>query len=154
MTWLEGPFWLMCGAVLAVVCLAGIAHAEPRTVLYGGSVYTGTPAAPWAQAVALEGNRVVAVGSDAELLAHLPPHAVRIALGGRVVIPGFNDAHVHVVVPEGDTLNTTDFIPGPGPTLTEVQALLAGGAAATPPGTWLFAFIGASMFDDPQATRR
>jgi predicted amidohydrolase YtcJ len=137
-----------------MVCLAaGGVEAAPRTVLYGGSVYTGTPAAPWAQAVAVEGNRIVAVGSDAELLDHLPPQAVRIALGGRVVIPGFNDAHVHVVVPEGDTLNTTDFIPGPGPTLAEVQALLAGGAAATPAGTWLFAFIGSNVFDDPQATR-
>jgi len=155
LAWLEAPFWLLCGAALAVICLAtGIAHAAPRTVLYGGSIYTGTPAAPWAQAVAIEDHRIVAVGSDAALLAHLPPGAVRIALGGRVVVPGFNDAHVHVVVPEGDYLNTTDFIPGPGPTLAQVQALLAGGAAATPPGSWLFAFIGASVFDDPQATRR
>src|SRR5262249_39202240 len=137
---LAAPRWLLSGAVLAMVCLAGIVQAAPRTVLYGGSVYTGTPAAPWAQAVAIEGNRIVAVGSDAELLDHLPPQARRIALGGRVVIPGFNDAHVHVVVPEGDYLNTTDFIPGPGPTLAEVQAPLAGGAAATPAGTWLFAF--------------
>lgn len=141
-------------AVFAIVALtAGIAGAAPRTVLYGGSVYTGVPSSPWAQAIAIEGDRIVAVGSDAELLDRVAPRTTRISLGGRVVIPGFNDAHVHVVIPEGNYLNTTDFTPGPGPTLSEVKALLAGGAAATPAGGWLFVFIGSNVFDDAQATR-
>jgi predicted amidohydrolase YtcJ len=129
------------------------AAAPPRTVLHGGRVFTGDPTSPWAHAIAIEGDHIVAVGSDAELLGNLPPGAVRIDLGGRLVIPGLNDAHVHVVVPEGSYLNAPDFIPGPGPTLGEVKTLLAAGAAATPPGTWLFAFIGSSIFDDHRATR-
>jgi predicted amidohydrolase YtcJ len=129
------------------------AAAPHRTVLHGGTVFTGDPAMPWAQAIAIEGDRVVAVGTSAGMLAAAPAGATRIDLGGRLVIPGINDAHVHVVVPEGDYLNAPDFIPGPGPTLAEVQALLAGGATATPAGTWLFAFIGSNIFDDPQATR-
>jgi predicted amidohydrolase YtcJ len=142
---------------LLIVCLAAgsfaTAHAAPpRTVLHGGTIFTGDPAAPWAQAIAIEGDRVVAVGSSADVLAQ-SGHAMRIDLGGRLVIPGINDAHVHVVVPEGDYANTPDFLPGPGPTLAEVQALLAGAAAATPDGTWLFVFIGTAIFDDPQATR-
>ena len=128
-------------------------HAAPaRTVLHNGSVFTGDPAAPWAEAIAIEGDHIVAVGRSAALLAQ--PATTRIDLGGRLVIPGINDAHVHVVIPEGDYVNTADFLPGPGPTLAEIQALLAGQAAATPEGTWLFGFIGTNIFDDPQATRR
>ena len=138
----------------AIVLSTGVARAAPdRTLLYGGSVFTGDPSAPWAQAILVEDDRVVAVGSSAELLGQLKPRSHRIDLGGRLVVPGLNDAHVHVVVPEGDYLNTPDFIPGPGPTLTDVKSLLAGGAAATPAGTWLFAFIGTNIFEDPNATR-
>jgi predicted amidohydrolase YtcJ len=129
-------------------------HAAPaRTVLHHGSVFTGDPAAPWAEAIAFEGDHIVAVGSSAALLAH-PGPTTRIDLGGRLVIPGVNDAHVHVVIPEGDYVNTADFLPGPGPTLAEMQSLLAARVAATPAGTWLFGFIGTNVFDDPQATRR
>lgn len=139
----------------AVVCTAIAvlpAHATPaRTVLHNGAIFTGDPAAPWADAVAFEGDRIVAVGRGAAVLGDAP--ATRIDLGGRLVIPGLNDAHVHVVIPEGDYINTADFLPGPGPTLAEVQSLLAARAAATPDGTWLFGFIGAAIFDDPQATR-
>ena len=128
-------------------------HAAPvRTVLHHGAVFTGDPAAPWAEAVAFEGDHIVAVGNSAALLAQ--PGTTRIDLGGRLVIPGINDAHVHVVIPEGDYVNTADFLPGPGPTLAEIQSLLAARAAATPDGTWLFGFIGTNIFDDPQATRR
>jgi predicted amidohydrolase YtcJ len=138
----------------AIILFTGAAAAEPaRTVLHGGSVYTGDPAAPWAEAIAIEGDRVVAVGTSASLLAGESARTTRIDLQGRLVIPGFNDAHVHVVVPEGAQLNSPDFIPGPGPTLHEVLGLLADGAAATPAGTWLFAFIGTNIFDDELATR-
>ena len=139
--------------IAAMFLTVGIAAAAPRIVLHGGTVFTGDPTSPWANAIAIEGDRVVAVGSDAELLGNLPQGAVHIDLGGRLVVPGLNDAHVHVVVPEGSYLNAPDFIPGPGPTLAEVKALLAAGAASTPPGTWLFAFIGSNIFDDDLATR-
>jgi predicted amidohydrolase YtcJ len=153
-------------ASIAVVVLTAAGYAAPtapatpiasaapaRTVLYGGTVFTGDPAHPWAEAVVIEGDHIVAVGSNTLLSSHRDPRTVRIDLGGRLVVPGLNDAHVHVVVPEGNYVNTTDFIPGPGPTLSEIKALLAAGAAATPPGTWQMAFIGSNIFDDPNATR-
>lgn len=139
---------------VTIAVTSGAAGAAPdRMVLHGGLVFTGDPSAPWAQAITIEGDRIVEVGRDADLLAHVPPHTTRIDLHGHLVVPGINDAHVHVVVPEGAYLNTPAFVPGPGPTLSEVQTLLAAGAAATPDGTWLFAFIGSNIFDDPQVTR-
>ena len=103
-----------------VLTVATAAAAPPRTVLHGGTVFTGDQTSPRASAIAIEGDRIVAVGSDAELLGNLPQGAVSIDLGGRLVVPGLNDAHVHVVVPEGSYLNAPDFIPGPGPTIGEV----------------------------------
>jgi len=145
---------VLVASVAAIVLCAAVARAAPdRTLLYGGPVFTGDPSSPWVQAILIEGDHVAAVGPSAELLDQLAPCATRIDLGGRLVVPGLNDAHVHVVVPEGDYLNTPDFLPGPGPSLAEVTSLLAGGAAATPDGTWLFAFIGTNLFEDPQATR-
>src|SRR5262249_18100505 len=130
------------------------AGAPPRAGLPGGTVSPADPTPRGPRATAMGGARVVGGAPSAAMLAGSPASATQIDLGGRLVIPGINDAHVHVVVPEGDYLNTVDFRPGPGPTLAEIQALVAGGVAATPEGTWLFAFIGSNIFDDPQATRR
>lgn len=125
---------------------SGAALAGPRTVLTNGTIFTGDPAAPWAHAIAIEDGRVVGLDRDADR-----GPATRIDLGGRLVVPGLNDAHVHIVVPEGQYLNSPAFLPGPGPSVAEVRQLLAG--ASGPGGTWLFAFIGTSFFEDPAATR-
>ena len=52
---------------------------------------------PTAQAVAVRGDRIVAVGSDADLDAWHGPQTHVIDAGGRLLLPGFNDAHVHFV---------------------------------------------------------
>ena len=142
-------------ACAAVVLLAGSAASAspPRTILHNGQIFTADPAHPWAQAVAIEGNRITDVGTDAQVLGCAHHGAVVYDLGGRTVIPGLNDAHVHVSVPAGVSLNTNGFLPGPGPTLSDVLALVAQGAATTPPGTWLFASVGTALLDDPGANR-
>ena len=52
--------------------------------------------APRAQAVAIAGNRIAAVGSDAEIAALATPSTRIIDAGGATVIPGFNEAHMHI----------------------------------------------------------
>ena len=145
------------GLLIPIVCLcasAGVAAAEPaRTILYHGDIFTADPDAPRAQAIAIEGERIVAVGRDDEVLALVTPGTRAIDLGGRTVVPGFNDAHVHVIVPQGVYVNSPAFVPGPGPTLAEMQALLAGAAAAQPPGTLLLGIVGTAVQDDPGAGR-
>jgi len=140
---------------LITIALSPSTHATPpdATLLVNGHIFTGDPSAPWAEAIATEGDIIAAVGSNAAVAELAPAHARVIDLGGRTVIPGFNDAHVHVAVPLGAYLNQPDFVPGPGPTTTEVLALLAGGAAALPPGTWLFVFVGNAISDDPAMER-
>lgn len=63
-------------------------------VLTGATVWTGAPGAP-ADAVALRGDRILAVGSEAEVREHAGARAEHLHLPGRLVLPGFQDAHVH-----------------------------------------------------------
>jgi predicted amidohydrolase YtcJ len=68
-------------------------HAD--TILVGGKIWTGNPEQPEAQSLAIVDGKVAAVGSDAELQRWAGPSTNVIALQGRRVVPGFNDAHVH-----------------------------------------------------------
>jgi len=68
----------------------------PDLVLAGGVVYTVDAERPSAEAVAITGSRISAVGSDAEIRALAGPATRVIELNGAFVAPGFNDAHVHI----------------------------------------------------------
>jgi len=64
-------------------------------VLVGGKVWTADRDRPEAEAVAVWRDRVVQVGTDAEIKALVGPKTKVIALNGRRVVPGFHDSHVH-----------------------------------------------------------
>jgi predicted amidohydrolase YtcJ len=65
-------------------------------LLTNGTVWTADDARPWASAVAIQGNRIVAVGTDADVLrADVGPRPLRVDLAGRMVLPGFHDTHNH-----------------------------------------------------------
>lgn len=138
-----------------VLAWSAAAQAAPAfTALTGGKIYTGNPLQPWAEAVLMAGNRIAVVGSTAEVtkLAALS-HARVTNVGGRTIIAGLNDAHAHVLPTPGVLVNDPSFIPGPGPTLSEVQADLTAASAQTPAGTVLTALVGTNFSDDPDATR-
>jgi predicted amidohydrolase YtcJ len=64
-------------------------------VLTGGAVYTVDAARSWAQAVAVTAGRIVAVGTDADMRPYVGPRTEVVNLRGRMLLPGFQDAHVH-----------------------------------------------------------
>ena len=66
-------------------------------VLTGGRIATMDAARSWASALAVRDGRIVAVGADAAVATHIGPSTRVIALRGRTVTPGFQDAHVHPV---------------------------------------------------------
>jgi len=72
-----------------------MAERPADLVLTGGAVYTVDAARTWAQAVAIRGGRIAAVGTDAEMRPHVGPRTEVVNLRGRMVLPGFQDAHVH-----------------------------------------------------------
>lgn len=63
--------------------------------LLNGNIWTGKESQPRPGAVACVGSRIVAVGPDAEIRQWITPRTKVIDLGGKLVVPGFNDAHVH-----------------------------------------------------------
>ena len=80
-------------AVLAPLCAA---HAQTADlILTGARVWTGDPEQPRAQAVAVAGDRILAVGSSEEVLAHKDSATRVIELDGGFVAPGFIDNHTH-----------------------------------------------------------
>jgi predicted amidohydrolase YtcJ len=100
---------LLGGATLAVAgatlgaCLPDVARPTPSRsaarratlVMHAGHILTMDASRPEADAIAIAGDTIVAVGSDAEVGAVAAPGAQVIDLAGRTVLPGFNDAHCH-----------------------------------------------------------
>jgi len=64
-------------------------------ILYNGKVNTLAPSRPVAEAVACRSGRIVAVGSDNRLRSLAGPATEGIDLNGRILLPGFTDAHIH-----------------------------------------------------------
>ncbi|REE99709.1 hypothetical protein DFJ69_5223 [Thermomonospora umbrina] len=71
--------------------------AVPDLVFLNGRVFTSDPARPYAQAVAVRGGRIAAVGSEAEVARTRGPRTEIVDLAGGLVLPGFVDAHVHPI---------------------------------------------------------
>ncbi|MGH2580039.1 MAG: amidohydrolase, partial [Actinomycetota bacterium] len=63
-------------------------------VFRGGAVYTVDPARTWAQAVAVKGGRIVSVGTHESVADLVGPKTEVHDLRGRMLLPGFQDAHV------------------------------------------------------------
>ena len=63
--------------------------------LLNGKVWTGDPGRPWAEAVAVRGDKIFAVGTTAEVRKLASGAANVVDLGGALVLPGFIDSHTH-----------------------------------------------------------
>ena len=87
------------GAALAAALTAAASAQETPAdlLLLHGRVYTVDSAQPWAQAVAVRADRIVAVGSDAALARLQGPKTRLIDLHGQLLTPGFIDSHVHFI---------------------------------------------------------
>lgn len=138
-------------AVLLIALLGGCVTSRDTVmpadlVLVNAKIFTADPARPWADALAVRGERVSLVGSTAEVRRLTGPDTRVIDLAGRVVIPGINDAHVHQ--PEIFPSQAVD--PSSARSFRDVAARLA----AVPEGTgWVSGELPLAFLDDPEATR-
>lgn len=160
----HGRALLLLAAFVGLGCLTATRASradgqDSQIIFHGGKVFTATPDAPWAEGVVVRGGRIRAVGTSAEVLAYSDARSIVYDLGGRVLVPGFNDAHVHPVVPmtaypHAVRVNDArDFIPGPGPSDAEMLDLIEAAAGASPPGTWIFGAIGSAVLENPAVDR-
>ncbi|MDB5393196.1 MAG: amidohydrolase family protein [Rhodospirillales bacterium] len=87
---------ICCTVAFLLAAGAGLARAQTATlILLNGKIWTENPGLPEAEALAIEGQRILAVGSSASMRKLAGPKARIIDLQGRRVLPGFNDSHVH-----------------------------------------------------------
>ncbi|HTD84549.1 MAG TPA: amidohydrolase family protein, partial [Gemmatimonadaceae bacterium] len=102
--------------------------------IVNGAVWTGDEAKPWAQAVALSDDRIVAVGSTSEIRRRVSPQTRVIDAQNRMVVPGFIDSHVHFLA-GGLNLASVQLrdVKTPADFIARIKAF----AATIPSGTWI-----------------
>jgi predicted amidohydrolase YtcJ len=118
----------------------------PNLILVHGRVFTGNDFRPYAEAIAIQGARILAVGTNQQILS-LAGNARQIDLAGRLVIPGINDGHVHF--DEDPESIPVDF-GAQDPTCADVKEKLRQAVHKAQAGDLLTGTIGPSAFFDPQ----
>jgi hypothetical protein len=126
----------MRGAIVLALALLGCDMSRPSSVtlaIVNARVWTGNPARPWADAIAVSGERLAAVGSSAEV-RKLAGNAETIDAQGQFLVPGFIDSHVHFVT-GGFRLSSVQLKDADTP--QEFVRRIRDFAATVPAGTWI-----------------
>lgn len=100
--------------------------------LVNGAIWTGDPQRPWARSLCVGFGRVVALDDDRECARARET----VDLGGRTVVPGFNDAHHHLAL-RGRRLAALDVGRAAAPSRRRLLDLVARKARETPSGEWI-----------------
>ena len=126
---------------VAVLPLLSFDQTEPDSILHNANVFTVDPKAPNAQAIAIAGDKILAVGSDAEILRLATGRTKKVDIGKKTVLPGFIDAHSHPGSSGFQHLRSVDCDLR---SIKEIQNAIRLRAANTPAGNWILGF----KFDD------
>ena len=111
------------------------AQSSPVTLaVVNARVWTGNPKQPWAEAIAARGDRIAAVGSSAEIRKLAGANARVIDAHGQMLVPGFNDAHVHIIS-AGRGLSSVKLRDAATP--AEFIARIKAYAKTIPKGAWI-----------------
>ena len=117
---------------LAAGCAAGVAPAD--LVLRNGKVVTMDSTNATGQAVAITGDRITAVGTDADIQKYVGANTQVIDLEGHLAIPGFNESHGHFTG-LGEGLSELNLMGVP--TWQDIAAMVADAAKKAKPGQWI-----------------
>ena len=141
---------LLLGSAFFILSVRAICAEPPNIVLLNGKVFTSTAARRYAQAIAIRGERIIAVGETAAIQALAGPDTQKIDLGSRTVIPGINDAHQHIAL---EPRTDVELATGPASSWEQVRAAVIASLKAVGPQQTIVAGIGPAVFHDPQARR-
>jgi len=103
-------------------------------LLTGGHVLTLDQAGTIAEAIAITGERITAIGSDAAIRDLAGPHTRIVTLAGRTVIPGINDTHAHL---DREGLKEIRLSLAGAHNIRAIQDKIAAAARTTPKGEWI-----------------
>jgi predicted amidohydrolase YtcJ len=126
---------MMAAAAMTVAACRNAPAIEPATmVLRGGTIVTMDDAMPEAQALAVRGDRIVAVGTSEQIAPYVGPATEVVELGGLTAVPGLIEGHGHfmglgqsrMVI---DLMDTTSW--------DQIVSLVGAAAAKAQPGEWI-----------------
>lgn len=138
--------------LVLVVCAMSLAQntAKPADIiLVKGRVFTATDAHAYAEAIAIQGTRIQAIGTNQEISALAGPSTRRIDLAGNLVIPGLNDVHTHF---GRDFQGVMLDFGGMEPPCAQVLEKVRQAVRQEPPGTLVEGMIGGVAFFDAGCT--
>jgi predicted amidohydrolase YtcJ len=130
----------LLGAVSGMYAQEQPAKPKADVILVHGNVYTGVAmtsgfsAIRRAEAIAVRGDRIEAVGENADILKLKGPETQVIDVGGKFVMPGFNDAHAHLAAGGAERLNVN--LTG-AKSLEEFRARIRAKVETAKPGDWI-----------------
>ncbi|MBY0434691.1 MAG: amidohydrolase family protein, partial [Cyclobacteriaceae bacterium] len=125
------------GLFAAAVPLLSFGEIEPEIILYNGNIFTVNPKEPTAQALAIADGRLIAVGSNADVLRLATARTKKIDLGYKTVLPGFIDAHSH---PANSGIKHLKMVDCDLRSIKEIKDAIRQRAAVTPKGKWVEGF--------------
>ena len=133
---LLGAFFLMVLGVTAWIRAPRLyaASNSAEILVLHGKVYTVNAREPWTEAVAISGDKIVAVGSDKEIERYRGANTKVIDAAGRVVLPGFTDSHIHFL--DGSNTLVEPDLNG-ARTISAIQKRLKDFADSHPGSGWL-----------------
>src|SRR5262245_48383492 len=123
----------------------GLESEKAELILHNGNIWTVNEREPRAEALAIARGRILAIGSDADVLALAVPTTKRIDLGKKTVLPGFIDAHSHPAQAGAMHLRMVDCDLR---SVGAIQAALRERAARTPASEWVMGF----KYDDTKTS--
>jgi predicted amidohydrolase YtcJ len=125
--------WLMSAALLPGCSTEPVPEAA-SLVVTNARVWTGNPDQPWAEAVAVRGETILAVGTSPEIDRTVADGTEVIDAGGAMLVPGFIDSHVHFL-DGGSTIASVQLRDAATP--AEFTRRIANFAAKSGPGEWI-----------------
>src|SRR5258708_7707615 len=145
------PF-LLASLLLIKAAMASDARAQPADVIVTNArIYTVNPQQKWAEAIAVRGDKIIAVGDRKQVEALRGPATKVIDAGQRLVLPGFTDCHIHFL---DGSLDLQRVQLDDAKTIAEIQQRVKTFAAAHPGQPWVlgrgwsYALFGASALPD------
>lgn len=92
-------FFILFSCVWIIGTWTSCSHVKPGTMaLINGKVYTVNPKMPWAEAVVMDSNTIIFVGTTADAKKYISDNTRVTDLEGKMVLPGFVESHIHVAL--------------------------------------------------------
>ncbi len=122
---------------MGLLVLNSCSTSSPELILHNANIYTSDPSQPKSQAIAISNGKIVAVGTDKDILYLSSSKTHKMNMGGKTITPGFIDAHSHPAYSGNAHLRNVDCDLR---SIKEIQDALKEASLKKPPGEWVFGF--------------